>query len=168
MQDSRCDSDMDFNHRKLKISSERREFFSQIFIFSNFGMFVEHLKLQIRDILFFRNFEKNQKFKIENDLFINATALRAPPAVTRLTVDRRLQYRGVCLLGSYAVFEIYSLAIERKRFLEICSLLLCNMNFPTCNWCVRSILTDRYPLGSCSLRVRSPSIFEKMKFWFLR
>ena len=29
----------------------------------------------------------------------------------------------------HAVFEICSLAIERKRFLEICSLLLCIDNF---------------------------------------
>ena len=34
--------------------------------------------------------------------------------------DRRLeQYRGVSLLGSYTVFEICYLAIERKRFLEV-------------------------------------------------
>ena len=61
---------------------------------------------------------------------MNATALRAPPAVTRLTVHRRLQV------------EVWSLAIESKRFLEICSLLLCIGNFPTCKSCVRSILTD--------------------------
>ena len=43
-------------------------------------MFFEHFKLQIRDIIFFfRKFQKSQKFKIGNDLFINATALRAPP-----------------------------------------------------------------------------------------
>ena len=95
--------------------------------------------------------------KIRKHLFINATALRAPPAVTRLTGHRRLQveqYRGVCLLSSFAVFEIWSLAIERKRFLEICSLLLCNMNFPQGKSCVRSILMARRAedLGS-TLRV---------------
>ena len=31
------------------------------------------------------------KFKITKQIFINETALRAPPAVTRLTVHRRLQ-----------------------------------------------------------------------------
>ena len=100
-------------------------------------------------IFFFQKNSKFQNIRIENDLFINATALRASPAVTRLTVHRRLQ---VCYL-----------AIERKRFLEICSLLLCNMNFPTCNSCVRSILTDSQPLGTCSLRLRSPTTFEKVK-----
>ena len=90
MQDSRCDSDIDCNHRKLKISYERREFFSQIFIFSNFGMFLKQSRTYFRREFFFRKFLKFQKFKIKNDLFINATALRAPPAVTRLTVHRRL------------------------------------------------------------------------------
>ena len=95
MQDSQCDSDIDCSHRKLKISYELRESFSQIFIFSNFGMFFEHFKLQIRDIIFlFRKFEKSQRIKIKKYLFINANALRASPAVTRLTVHRRL-YTGV-------------------------------------------------------------------------
>ena len=91
MQDSRCDSDIDCNHRKLKISYERREFFSQIFIFSNFGMFLKQSRTYFRRDFFFQKVLKFQKLKIKNDLFINATALRAPPAVTRLTVHRRLQ-----------------------------------------------------------------------------
>ena len=91
MQDSRCDSDMNCNHRKLKISYERREFFSQIFIFSNFGMFLKQSRTYFRREFFCLKFSKFQKFRIKNDLFINATALRAPPAVTRLTVHRRLQ-----------------------------------------------------------------------------
>ena len=65
--------------------------------FSNFHFF------ELRDVFrtfqtsnsgynfFFRKFEKSQKYKIRNDLFINATALRVSPAVTRLTVHRRLQ-----------------------------------------------------------------------------
>ena len=94
MQDSRCDSDIDCNHRKLKISYERREFFSQIFIFSNFGMFLKQSRTYFRRDFFFSKIFKISKFKIKNDLFINATALRAPPAVTRLTVHRRLQVPG--------------------------------------------------------------------------
>ena len=59
-------------------------------------MFFEHFQLQFRDIFFFENFEnfKFLKLQIKNIEFINATALRAPPAVTRLTVHRRLQVPG--------------------------------------------------------------------------
>ena len=92
--------------------------------------------------LFWKFFNFFFEIKIQNTVFINETALRASPAVTRLTVHRRLQYRGVCLLSSYAVFEICYLAIERKRFLEIWSLLLCIGNFTMGKPCVRSILSD--------------------------
>ena len=97
MQDSPCDSDMYCICRKFKISYECRFFFAQISFFSNFGMFFEHFQLQFRDIIFFLKIykiPKNQKIKFESNYFINATALRAPPAVTRLTVHRRLQVPG--------------------------------------------------------------------------
>ena len=41
-------------------------------------------------ISFFLIFLIKKTIKIKNNLFINETALRAPPAVTRLTVHRRL------------------------------------------------------------------------------
>ena len=96
MQDSRCDSDIDCTHRKLKILSECRDFFSQIFInfFELRAVFRTFQTSNSGYNFFSRNFEKSQKLKIDNDLFINATALRAPPAVTRLTVHRRLQVPG--------------------------------------------------------------------------
>ncbi len=56
--------------------------FSHIFNY-NFGI----------SFFFFENFENLEfsKFKINNHQFINATALRAPPAVPSLAVHRRLQ-----------------------------------------------------------------------------
>ena len=92
MQDSACDSDIDSFHRKLKILYERWEFFSHISIFSNFGMFFDHFRIQLRNIIFL-NFQilVFKFFKIKNNVFIKNTDLRACPAVTRLTVHRRLQ-----------------------------------------------------------------------------
>ena len=97
MQDSPCNSDMVCAYRKLKMSYECRELFSQIFIFSNFGMFLKQNRTYFRrDIFFFRKFIFFPifEFKIKSNQFINATALRASPAVTRLTVHRRLQVPG--------------------------------------------------------------------------
>ena len=85
MQDSPCDSDIDCTLTKFKISYECWDFFPQFSFFSNFGMFFEHLRIQIRDI-FFSNFFI---LEINKNWLINETAIRAPPAVTRLTVHRR-------------------------------------------------------------------------------
>ena len=88
MQDSSCDSDIDCTYRTLKVEI----FFLIFFSFSNFGMFFEHFRIQFRDIFFFEVFQfLFFKLKIKNTIFINETALRAPPAVTRLTVHRRLR-----------------------------------------------------------------------------
>ena len=107
MQDSPCDFNIECTYRKSKISYVCWECFSQISILLNFGMCFEHFRIQFRDeFLFFESFEnfKFSKIKIENNWFINATALRAPPAVTRLTVHRRPQ--------------IWCLAFWKMRLLE--------------------------------------------------
>ena len=66
------------------------ENFLSNFDFSNFGMFFEHLRIIFRDIHLFLNIFF-LKIEIKNNVFINETALRILPVVTRLTVHRRLQ-----------------------------------------------------------------------------
>ena len=67
------------------------KFFLEFLFFRTSGCFSNISNFKFGTSFFFRKFEKSQKFKIKNNLFINGTALRAPPAVTRLTVHRRLQ-----------------------------------------------------------------------------
>ena len=70
----------------------RAEFFFSNFIFFELRDVFRTFENTISGYIFFRTFSIFfAKNKIKNNVFINETALRAPPAVTRLTVHRRLQ-----------------------------------------------------------------------------
>ena len=139
MQDSRCDSDIDCTHRKLKILYECRDFFSQIFIFSNFWMFFEHFKPQIRDIYFFSKIFKiwkNQDCKRFIYKRNCSTSLSGGNQVDGSPPAPSMFFELICRLRNLFSGNRTE-AISRNL-----NITVDDRNFSMCNSCVRSILTD--------------------------